>query len=228
MPSTYRNRTIHAYRDLIAQKGIRSVSTCTQGRSKKHKPNGSEGCRGQRRGVSSWSEGGAFLWDWCAGDSGPLGCMFEGRRGVGQGALGWEAGRTVDRGAGEGQAPKEQGVTPLGAQSTPTQFPDGPHGELREHPQGFQNSPGIRHHTTTSMTNGQDSLTLNKIYSGLNFRRSVEGRSFSLRIGPGRIFAFFYHDLQHFTRGPKQVPICLVRPGHLIGTQKPLFIRQVT
>ena len=27
MPSTYRNRTIHAYRDLIAQKGIRSVSS---------------------------------------------------------------------------------------------------------------------------------------------------------------------------------------------------------
>ena len=55
---------------------------------------------------------GAFLWDWCAGDSGPLGCMFEGRRGAGQGALGWEAGRTADRGAGEGQAPKEQGLHP--------------------------------------------------------------------------------------------------------------------
>ena len=179
-------------------------------------------------GVSSWSRGRAFLWDWCAGDSGPLGCMFEGRRGAGQGALGWEAGRTADRGAGEGQAPKEQGVTPVGAQGTPPRFPNGSRGELREYPQGFRNSPGIRHHTTTSMTSGQDSLTLNIIYSGLNFRRSVEGRSFSLRIGPGRIFAFFYHDLQHFTRGPKQVPICLVRPGHLIGTQKPLFIRQVT
>ena len=82
MPNTYRNRTIHAYRDLTAQKGIRSVSMCTQGRSKKHKTNGSEGCRGQRRGVSSWSGGGAFLWDWCAGDSGPLECMFEGRRGA--------------------------------------------------------------------------------------------------------------------------------------------------
>ena len=154
--------------------------------------------------------------------------MFEERRGARQDALGWEAGRTADIGAGEGQAPKEQGVTPLGAQSTPTQVPNGPHGELREHPQGFQNSPGIRHHTTTSMTSGQDSLTLNKIYSGLNFRRSVEGRSFSLRIGPGRIFAFFYHYLQHFIRGAKQVPICLLCPGHLIGTQKPLFIRQVT
>ena len=50
MPSTYRSRTIYAYRDLIAQKGIRSVSTCTQGRSKKHKPNGSEGCRGAEEG----------------------------------------------------------------------------------------------------------------------------------------------------------------------------------
>ena len=38
-----------------------------------------------------------------------LGCMFEGRDGAGQGALGLEAGRTADRGAGEGQAPKEQG-----------------------------------------------------------------------------------------------------------------------
>ena len=86
--------------------------------------------------------------------------MFEERRGAGHGALGWEVGRTADIGAGEGQAPKEQGVTPLGAQSIPPQFPNGPHGELREHPQGFQNSPGIRHHTTTSMTNGKDSLTL--------------------------------------------------------------------
>ena len=170
---------------------------------------------------------GAFLRDWCAGDSGHLGCMFEGRRGAGQGALGWEAGRTADRGAGEGQAPKEQGVTPLGAQSTPTQFPNGPHGELREHPQGFQNSPGIRHHTTTSMTSGQDSLTLNKIYSGLNFRLSVEGRSFCLCLGPGRIFSFFYLHLQHFTEGVKQVPICLRFPGHLIGTQMPLFRRQL-
>ena len=50
MPSTYRNRTIHAYRDLTAQKGIGSVSTCAQGRSKKHKPNGSEGCRGTEEG----------------------------------------------------------------------------------------------------------------------------------------------------------------------------------
>ena len=50
MPSTYRNRTIHTYRALIAQKGIRSVSMCTQGRSKKHKPNGSEGCRGAEEG----------------------------------------------------------------------------------------------------------------------------------------------------------------------------------
>ena len=50
MPSTYRNRTIHAYRDLIAPKGIRRVSTCAQGRSKKHKPNGSEGCRGTEEG----------------------------------------------------------------------------------------------------------------------------------------------------------------------------------
>ena len=153
--------------------------------------------------------------------------MFEERRGACQDALGWKAGRTADRGAGEGQAPKEQGVTPLGAQSNPPQFPDGLHGELREHPQGFQNSPVIRHHTTTSMTSGQVSLTLNKIYSGLNFRRSVEGRSFSLRIGPGRIFAVFYQDLQHFTRGLKQVPICLMFPGHLIGTQMPLFLRQL-
>ena len=170
---------------------------------------------------------GAFLWDWCAGDSGPLGCMFEGRCGAGQGALGWEAGRTADRGAGEGQAPKEQGVTPLGAQSIPSRFPKGSRGELREHPQGFQNSPGIRHHTTTSVTSGQDSLTLNKIYSGLNFRRSVKGRSFYLRISPGRIFAFFYHLLQHFTRGLKQVPICLMLPGHLIGKQTPLFLWQL-
>ena len=152
--------------------------------------------------------------------------MFEGRRGAGQGALGWKAGRTADRVAGEGQAPKEQGVTPLGAQSNPPQFPDGLHGELREHPQGFQNSAVIRHHTTTSMTSGQDSLTLDKIYSGLNFRRCVEGRSFCLRIGPGRIFAVFYQDLQHFTGGLKQVPICLIRPGHLIGTQMPLFLQQ--
>ena len=170
---------------------------------------------------------GAFLWDWCAGDSGPLGFMFEGRRGAGQGALGWEAGRTVDRGAGEGQAPKEQGFTPVGAQGTPPRFPDGSRGELREYPQGFRNSPGIRHHTTTSMTSGQDSLTLNKIYSGLNFRRSVEGHSFCLRVGPGRIFAFFYHDLQHFTGRPKQVPICLMGPGHLIGIQTPPFLRQL-
>ena len=168
---------------------------------------------------------GAFLWDWCAGDSGPLGCMFEGRCGAGQGALGWEAGRTADRGVGEGQAPKEQGVTPLGAQSTPPRFPDGSRGELREHPQGFQNSPGIRHHTTTSMTSGQDSLTLNKIYSGLNFRRSVEECCFCLRIGPGCIFAFFY--LQHFTGNPKQVPICLMLPGHQNAKQKPLFLRQL-
>ena len=153
--------------------------------------------------------------------------MFEERRGACQDALGWKAGRTADRGAGEGQAPKEQGVTPLGAQSNPPQFPDGLHGELREHPQGFQNSPVIRHHTTTSMTSGQDSLTLNKIYSGLNFRRSVEGRSFSLRIGPGRIFAVFYQDLQHFTRGLKQVPICLMLPGHLPGKQIPLFLWQL-
>ena len=55
---------------------------------------------------------GTFLWDWCAGDSGPLGCTFEGRFRAGQGALGWEAGRTADRGAGEGQAPKEQGSHP--------------------------------------------------------------------------------------------------------------------
>ena len=150
--------------------------------------------------------------------------MFEGRCGAGQGALGWEAGRTADRGAGEGQAPKEQGVTPLGAQSTPPRFPDGSCGELREHPQGFQNSAVIRHHTTTSMTSGQDSLTLDKIYSGLNFRRSVEGCCFCLCIGPGRIFAFFY--LQHFTRDPKQLPICLMRLGH-IGTQMPPFLWQL-
>ena len=50
---------------------------------------------------------GTFLWDWCAGDSGPLGCTFEGRFRAGQGALGWEAGRTADRGAGEGQAPSK-------------------------------------------------------------------------------------------------------------------------
>ena len=117
--------------------------------------------------------------------------MFEERRGAGHGALGWEAGRTADIGAGEGQAPKEQGVTLLGAQSTPPRFPDSLRGELREHPQGFQDSPGIRHHTTISMTSGQDSLTLNKIYSGLNFRSSVEGCSFCLHIGPGCIFAFF-------------------------------------
>ena len=71
---------------------------------------------------------------------------------------------------------------------------------------------------------GQDSLTLNKIYSGLNFRRCVEGRSFCLRIGPGHIFAFFYHNLQHFTRGPKQRPICLMLPGHLFGKQLPPFL----
>ena len=41
---------VHAYRDLIAQKGIRSVSTCAQGRYKKQKPNGSEGCRGTEEG----------------------------------------------------------------------------------------------------------------------------------------------------------------------------------
>ena len=35
--------------------------------------------------------------------------MFEGRQGAGQGVLRREAGRTADRGAGEGQAPKEQG-----------------------------------------------------------------------------------------------------------------------
>ena len=35
--------------------------------------------------------------------------MFEGRRGAGQGALGREAGKTADRGAGDGRAPKEQG-----------------------------------------------------------------------------------------------------------------------
>ena len=58
--------------------------------------------------------------------------MFEGRCGAGQGALGWEAGRTVDRGAGAGQAPKEQGFTPVGAQSTPPRFPSGSRGELRE------------------------------------------------------------------------------------------------
>ena len=75
------------------------------------------------------------------------------------------------------------------------------------------------------MTSGQDSLTLNKIYSGLNFRRSVEECCFCLRIGPGRIFAFFY--LQHFTRDPKQLPICLMRLGH-IGTQMPLFLAQLT
>ena len=153
--------------------------------------------------------------------------MFEERRGACQDALGWKAGRTADRGAGEGQAPKEQGVTPLGAQSNPPQFPDGLHGELREHPQGFQNSPGITHHTTTSMTSGQDSLTLNKIYSGFNFRCSVKECSFYLHISPGRFFAFFYHLLQHFTRGPKQVPICLMLPGHLIGKQTPLFLRQL-
>ena len=34
--------------------------------------------------------------------------MFEGSRGAGQGVLGREAG-TADRGAGEDQAPKEQG-----------------------------------------------------------------------------------------------------------------------
>ena len=153
--------------------------------------------------------------------------MFEGRRGAGQGALGWEAGRTADRGAGEGQAPKEQGVTLLGAQSTPPRFPDSLRGELREHPQGFQDSPGIRHHTTISMTSGQDSLTLNKIYSGLNFRSSVEGCSFCLHIGPGCIFAFFYHDLQHFTRGRKQMPICIMCPGHLFGKQMPPFVWQL-
>ena len=90
--------------------------------------------------------------------------MFEERRGARQDALGWEAGRTADIGAGEGQAPKEQGVTPLGAQSTPTQVPDGPHGELREHPQGFQNLPGIRNHTTTTVTSGQDSLTEQNLF----------------------------------------------------------------
>ena len=153
--------------------------------------------------------------------------MFEERRGACQDALGWKAGRTADRVAGEGQAPKEQGVTPLGAQSNPPQFPDGLHGELREHPQGFQNSPVIRHHTTTSVTSGQDSLTLNKIYSGLNFRHSVEGHSFCLRLGPGRIFVIFYHDLQHFIGRPKQVPICLMCPGHLTGKQTPLFLRQL-
>ena len=154
--------------------------------------------------------------------------MFEGRRGTGQGALGWEAGRTGDRGAGKGQAPKEQGVTPLGAQSTPPGFPDGSRGELREHPQGFRNSLRIRYHTTTLMTSGQDSLTLNKIYSGLNFRRSVEGHSFCLRLGPGRVLAFFYFFLQHFTACPTQVPICFMFPGHLIGTQMPLFLAQLT
>lgn len=41
---------VHAYSDLIAQKGIRRVSTSAQGRSKKHKPNGSEGCRGTEEG----------------------------------------------------------------------------------------------------------------------------------------------------------------------------------
>lgn len=41
---------VHAYGDLIAQKGIRRVSTSAQGRSKKHKPNGSEGCRGTEEG----------------------------------------------------------------------------------------------------------------------------------------------------------------------------------
>ena len=123
--------------------------------------------------------------------------------------------------------PQGTGVTPLGEQSIPSRFPKGSRGELREHPQGLRNSPGITHHTTTSVTSGQDSLTLNKIYSGLNFRRSVKGRSFYLRISPGRIFAFFYHLLQHFTRGLKQVPICLMLPGHLIGKQTPLFLWQL-
>ena len=64
---------------------------------------------GQRRGFPPEAGVGGFLWAWCSGDSGALECMFEGRRGAGQGALGLEAGRTADRGAGEGQAPKEQG-----------------------------------------------------------------------------------------------------------------------
>ena len=64
---------------------------------------------GQRRGVSSWSGGRGFLRDWCAGDSGPLGCMFEGRHGEGQGALGREAERTTGRGAGEGRPPRNRG-----------------------------------------------------------------------------------------------------------------------
>ena len=123
--------------------------------------------------------------------------------------------------------PQGTGVTPLGAQSIPSRFPKGSRGELREHPQGLRNSPGITHHTTTSVTSGQDSLTLNKIYSGLNFRHSVEGHSFCLRLGPGRIFVVFYHDLQHFIGRPKQVPICLMCPGHLIGKQTPLFLWQL-
>ena len=138
----------------------------------------------------------------------------------------WLGSRKDRRQRGWGRSgPKGTGSTPLGAQRTPPQFPNGSRGQLREHPQGLRNSLGIRHHTTTSMTSGQDSLTLNKIYSGLNFRCSVEGCSF--HIGLGRVFAFFYHLLQHFTRAPRQVPICLMFPEHLIGTQMPIFLQQL-
>ena len=112
MPSTYRNRTIHVYRDLIAQKGIRSVSSVHKAGVRSTNQMEVRAARDRGEGFPPGAGAVAFLWDWCVGDSGPLGCMFEGRCGAGQGALGWEAGRTADRGAGEGQAPKEQGLHP--------------------------------------------------------------------------------------------------------------------
>ena len=117
MPSTYRNRTIHAYRALIAQKGIRSVSMCTQGRSKKHKPNGSEGCRGtveggfileQGQGVSYGTGVLVILDPWSA-------CL---RGDVGQDRVPW-AGKQEGwqtEGLGKVRLPRNRGHTPGSAE----------------------------------------------------------------------------------------------------------------
>lgn len=78
---------------------------------------------GQRRGfTSSGSGGGVSYGTGVLVIPRPLGCMFEGRHGEGQGALGREAGGQQAEGLGK-VGPQGTGATPLGAQSTP---PDSP------------------------------------------------------------------------------------------------------
>ena len=103
---------------------------------------------GQRREFPP-EQGSGFPTAWSSADSGPWGACLRGDEGQA---------RVPSARKQEGQQTEGLGkVTPpgTGGSEHPPRSPHVSRGELREHPQRFRNLPGIRHHTTTSVTSGQ-------------------------------------------------------------------------